>query len=223
MEEAIAMPRIAMGERRTCCGRCGKGSPSSSPERAAHALPSSPIIERFVHDTRRGPACHRRSRIIELAVRNKLDSEGRAGFKEVAIAGQELVAEASEEPRATISSSTRPETCARAKLGFPIPRAKIRTSYATKATSKAGDDFLPALCARRASDDRQRFPFGDVGEAANECCFMRDSNRLGSPAAIRSPLISRAESGAMTMSARSREVWGPFSLNKRRVRTTRSS
>ena len=111
-------------------------------------LAHPPIIERLYMNkaTRMSTA----DRIIELAVRNKLELTGIPAYKEVAIAiGQELIEEAHEpSPRPTTSSSARRSTKERRSRSTPPPR--------TPTTSTTKEKRRSPTSSCRSTPDRER-------------------------------------------------------------------
>ena len=97
MEKLLAMPRIADETVEAAASRCGERVAELIATNEQRMLAHPPIIERLYMNkaTRMSTA----DRIIELAVRNRLELTGIPAYKEVAIAiGQELIAESASEP-----------------------------------------------------------------------------------------------------------------------------
>src|SRR5262249_6093034 len=97
MEKLLAMPRVASDTVETAAAHCGEHVAELIAVNEQRMLAHPAIIERLYMNkaTRMSTA----DRIIELAVRNRLELTGIPAYKEVAIAiGQELIAEPAPEP-----------------------------------------------------------------------------------------------------------------------------
>src|SRR4051812_16583443 len=97
MGRLLAMPRIALSTVERVAGLSGELVSELIATNEQRMLAHPPIIERLYMNkaTRMSTA----DRIIELAVRNRLELTGIPAYREVAIAiGQELISEASEQP-----------------------------------------------------------------------------------------------------------------------------
>jgi hypothetical protein len=216
MEKLLAMPRIAMESVEHAAGRCGERVTELIAVNEQRMLSHPPIIERLYMNkaTRMSTA----DRIIELAVRNKLDLKGVPAYKEVAIAiGQELVAEASEEP--TPDDLLFNETLREGEaLGFD-PKSEDTHELSDEGEEKVQEKFLPLYARVGQMTIAQKIRLAMLGSAAERMLLMRDSNRLVATAAIRSPLIQEPEVVRVTMSrAVSEEVLRAISINKEWVR-----
>jgi hypothetical protein len=139
-------------------------------------------------------------RVLELAVRNKLDLKGIPAYKEAAAAiGQELIAEASVEP--TPDDVLFAETEAAAQ--------KIKLDAAIEDTHKrdeetgdevVDDKFLPIHQRLAAMTPSQKIRRAQLGSAAERLILVRDTNRLVSSAVVRSPSLQEPEVVRITAS-----------------------
>jgi len=141
-------------------------------------------------------------RLIELAVRNKLELTGIPAFREAAQAiVNELIAEPSPEPTPDdilfkeTDAARKPPTSSRAK--------KTRTT-STKRAAKRSSTI--SSCRSTRSSEHVDFPENpprDAGNASERLLLVRDKNRLVASAAIRSPKIQDNE---IVMISNSRNV-----------------
>lgn len=132
-------------------------------------------------------------RILELAVRNNIELKGIPAYKEAAAAiGQELIAEASPEP--TPDDLLFMETDAAASA-LPID---VTTEDTHRVDQETGDEvvddkYLPLHVRLGRMTNSQKIRRAMLGSAAERLLLVRDSNRLVSQAAIKSPSIQENE------------------------------
>jgi hypothetical protein len=212
MERLLAMPRIAMDTIETAAARCKEEVAELIATNEQRLLAHPAIIERLYMNksTRMSTA----DRIIELAVRNKLELTGIPAYKEVAIAiGQELIAEASAEPTPddVLFRETLDEGAA---LRFD-PQAEDTHEVSDEGEEQVAAKFVPLYARIGQMTIAQKIRMALVGDAAERLLLMRDSNRLVAGAAIRSPLIQEPEVVRVSASrVISEEVLRAISLNK---------
>ena len=182
MERMLAQPRIALETVADAASRCSEHVAELIAVNEQRMLAHPPIIERLYMNkaTRMSTA----DRIIEIAVRNKLDLKGIPAYKEVAIAiGQELIEEAQAEPtpydilfRETLDEG--------AKVAFN-PAAEDTHVIDDEGEEKVSDKFLPLYARIAKMSISQKIRASMVGSAADRMILMRDGNRLVAVAAIR--------------------------------------
>jgi hypothetical protein len=132
-------------------------------------------------------------RILELAVRNKVELKGIPAYKEAAIAiGQELIAEAAGEP--TPDDVHFNETDAFAQAARIDP--SIEDTH--RIDAETGDEvveerFLPLHARLARMTNSQKIRRAMIGTAGERLLLVRDSNRLVAQAAIKSPGIQENE------------------------------
>jgi hypothetical protein len=212
MERLLGMPRIAFTTIESAAGHCKEHVAELIATNEQRMLAHPPIIERLYMNksTRMSTA----DRIIELAVRNKLELTGIPAYKEVAIAiGQELIAEPSEEPTPDdiLFKETLDEGAA---LAFD-PNAEDTHEVSEDGEEKLAAKFVPLYARVGLMTIAQKIRIAMVGDAAERLLLMRDSNRLVAGAAIRSPLIQDPEVVRASASrVVSEEVLRTISLNK---------
>jgi hypothetical protein len=217
MEKLLAMPRIAMETVEQVAGRAGERVTELIAVNEQRMLLHPPIIERLYMN--RATRMSTADRIIELAVRNKLELKGVPAYKEVAIAiGQELLAEPSEEP--TPDDVLFNETLAQgASIAFD-PKNEDTHMLSDEGEEKVAAKFLPLYARVGQMTIAQKIRLAMLGSAAERMLLLRDGNRLVASAAIRSPLIQEPEVVRISMSrAVSEEVLKAISLNKDWIRS----
>jgi hypothetical protein len=216
MDRLLAMPRIAMETVEAAASRCGEAVAELIAINEERMVAHPPIIERLYmnRSTRMSTA----DRIIELAVRNRLELTGVPAYKEVAIAiGQELVAERSDEPtpddvlfRDTIRHG--------AELEFD-PAKEDTHVVSDEGEEQVAQRFVPLYARVGQMTIAQKIRLAMLGSAAERMLLLRDSNRLVASAAIRSPLIQEPEVVRISSSrVVSEEVLRAISINKDWVR-----
>ncbi|HEX9298029.1 MAG TPA: hypothetical protein VF881_19450 [Polyangiaceae bacterium] len=216
MERLLAMPRIAMETVEEVAARCGELLAEIVATNEQRLLAHPAIIERLYMNkaTRMSTA----DRIVELAVRNKLELTGIPAYREVSIAiGQELIAEASAEPNPDdiLFRETLDEGAA---LEFD-PLAEDTHVVSDEGQEEVAQKFVPLYARIRQMTIAQKIRMAMIGDAAERLLLMRDSNRLVASAAIRSPLIQEPEVVRVSASrVMSEEVLRCIALNKEWVR-----
>ena len=132
-------------------------------------------------------------RILELAVRNKVELTGIPAYKEAAAAiGQELIAEASQEP--TPDDVLFKETEVTASRA-PVDAAVEDTHRIDQETGDevVDDKFLPLHARLALMTPSQKIRRAMLGTASERLLLVRDNNRLVAQAAIKSPAIQESE------------------------------
>jgi hypothetical protein len=132
-------------------------------------------------------------RVLELAVRNKVDLKGIPAYKEAAAAiGQELIAEPSPEP--TPDDMLFKETDVAAHHA-PVDPANEDTHRIDEETGDevVDDKFLPLHARLAQMTVSQKIRRAMLGTAAERLLLVRDSNRLVAQAAVKSPSLQENE------------------------------
>jgi hypothetical protein len=216
MERLLGMPRIAMETVEQAATRCGERVTELIAVNEQRMLAHPPIIERLYMN--RATRMSTADRIIELAVRNKLELKGVPAYKEVAIAiGQELVAEATAEP--TPDDMLFRDTLKEGEaLGFD-PKREDTHALSDEGKEEIVAKFVPLYARVGQMTIAQKIRLAMLGSSAERMLLLRDNNRLVASAAIRSPLIQEPEVVRISMSrAVSEEVLRSISINKEWVR-----
>jgi hypothetical protein len=139
-------------------------------------------------------------RILELAVRNKVELKGIPAYKEAAAAiGQELVAERSPEPNP--DDVLFKETVAIAREASVDPTVEDTHHLDEQTGVEVVDDrFLPLHARLAQMTNSQKIRRAMLGTAAERLLLVRDSNRLVAQSAIKSPSIQESEVVRMSAS-----------------------
>ena len=139
-------------------------------------------------------------RILELAVRNKVELKGIPAYKEAAAAiGQELIAEASDAPTPDDVLFSETDAAARA---LQVDPSIEDTHHIDEETGDevVDDKFLPLHTRLAQMTVSQKIRRAMLGTAAERLLLVRDSNRLVSQAAVKSPSIQENEVVRITAS-----------------------
>ena len=132
-------------------------------------------------------------RVLELAVRNKIELKGIPAYKEAAIAiGNELVALPSIHPTPDDVLFGETEALARGAKVDPSVEDTHRLDEET-GTEVVDDRFLPLHARLGLMTISQKIRRAMLGNAAERLLLVRDSNRLVAAAAIKSPSIQENE------------------------------
>jgi len=132
-------------------------------------------------------------RVLELAVRNKVELKGIPAYKEAAAAiGQELVAEATAERNPDDVLYVETEAIAKAIVVDPSVEDTHRLDEET-GEEVVEEKFLPIHAQLAMMTISQRIRRCMLGNAAERLILVRDSNRLVAAAAIKSPGIQENE------------------------------
>ena len=132
-------------------------------------------------------------RILELAVRHRMELKGIPAYREAAAAiGQELIAEPTVEP--TPDDLLFREVDA-AAFETPLDVVKEDTHRLDDTTGEevVDDKFLPLHARLAAMTVSQRIRRAMLGSPAERLLLVRDNNRLVATSAIKSPMIQESE------------------------------
>jgi hypothetical protein len=139
-------------------------------------------------------------RILELAVRNKVELKGIPAYKEAAAAiGQELVAEPTPEPSPDDVLFVETGVLARQASVDPTIEDTHRLDEET-GVEVVDDRFLPLHARLARMTNSQKIRRAMLGTAAERLLLVRDSNRLVAQATIKSPAIQESEVVRMSAS-----------------------
>jgi hypothetical protein len=132
-------------------------------------------------------------RILELAVRNAIELKGIPAYKEAAAAiGMELIAEASPDPTPDDILFVETEAVAR-KADIDAQVEDTHRLDDETGEEVVDDKFLPLFAQHAKMTISQKIRRAMVGTAGDRLLLVRDSNRLVSQAAIKSPSIQESE------------------------------
>ncbi len=191
MAKVLAHPDLPMSAVEEVAALASEGVAELVATNEERLLANPTIIEKLYMNksTRMSTA----DRILELAVRNRVELKGIPAYREAAAAiGQELIAESSAEP--TPDDLLFRETD-RAAGGLPVDAAIEDTHRIDEET---GDEvvverFLPLHARLAQMTTSQKIRRAMLGTAAERLLLVRDSNRLVAQAAVKSPGIQESE------------------------------
>ena len=132
-------------------------------------------------------------RVLELAVRNKIELKGIPAYKEAAVAiGQELIVEASHEPTPD-DLLFREADAAAEKASIDASVEDTHRLDEETGEEKVDEKFLPLHAAIANMTISQRIRKAMLGTSSERLLLVRDTNRLVAQAAIKSPMIQENE------------------------------
>jgi hypothetical protein len=191
MGQLLALPQIAMSTVASAAALASEAVAELIATNEERMLAHPVIIEKLYMNkaTRMSTA----DRIIELAVRNKIDLSGIPAFKEAAAAiGEELIAEATAEPNFDDLQFQKTEKIAQA---VKIDIEKEDTHAVDEATGEeiVIDKIRPLYAQLAELSISKRIRRAQVGTAAERAILVRDPDRRVAVAAIKNPSIQEAE------------------------------
>ena len=191
MEKVLVHPRLPPGAVAQVAALASEEVAELVATNEERLLANPAIIEKLYMNkaTRMSTA----DRVLELAVRNKVELKGIPAYKEAAAAiGQELIAEASREP--TPDDVLFKETDEAASLA-PVDAAVEDTHRIDDESGEevVDEKFLPLHARLGTMTVSQKIRRAMLGTAAERLLLVRDSNRLVAQAAVRSPSIQESE------------------------------
>lgn len=132
-------------------------------------------------------------RVLELAVRNRVELRGIPAYKEAAAAiGQELIVEPSEEP--TPDDVLFKDTDTAASQAPVDPSVEDTHRIDTETGDEVVEErFLPLHARLARMTVSQKIRRAMLGSAAERLLLVRDSNRLVAQASVKSPSIQENE------------------------------
>jgi hypothetical protein len=198
MEKILALPTIDPSTVAAAAARCNETVAELIATNEERLLKNPEIIEKLYMNnaTRMSTA----DRILELAVRNKLELKGIPAFKEAAAAiANELIPEPS--PELTPDDVLYKETHAIAQQ-TPVDPAKEDTHKLNEETGQeeVDDRFLPLHIKLARLTVTQRIRRALLGTASERLILVRDRNRLVAAAVARSPHMQENEVMRITAS-----------------------
>ena len=191
MEKILAHPAISAATVAAAAAAADEAVAELVATNEQRLLAHPEIIEKLYMN--RATRMSTADRILELAVRNKIELKGIPAYKEAAAAiGQELIAEPSREP--TPDDILFRETDAAARRS-PVDAA---TEDTHRLDEETGDEivqerFLPLHTRLAQMTNSQKIRRAMIGSASERLLLVRDTNRLVASAAIKSPSIQENE------------------------------
>ena len=192
MQKLLALPQIAMATVASAAALASEAVAELIATNEERLIAHPQIIEKLYMNkaTRMSTA----DRLIELAVRNKLDLSGIPAFKEAAAAiGEELIAEASAEPTFDDIQFKKTEEIAQS-IKIDIEKEE-GTHIVDEATGQevAADKVRPLYQQLASLTISQRIRRAQVGTSAERMILVRDPDRRVAIAAVKNPSIQESE------------------------------
>jgi hypothetical protein len=191
MQRLLALPQIAPSTVAAAAAAASEAVAEVIATNEERLIAYPAIIEKLYMNkaTRMSTA----DRVIELAVRNKLDLSGIPAFKEAAAAiGEELIAEATPEPNYDDIEFVKTEQIAQA---VKIDIEKEDTHKLDEETGEeiAVDKIKPLYQQLAQLSISKRIRRAQVGTAAERAILVRDPDRRVATAAVKNPSIQENE------------------------------
>jgi hypothetical protein len=191
MERLLALPQIAMSTVASAAAIASEAVAELIATNEERMIAHPVIIEKLYMNkaTRMSTA----DRVIELAVRNKIDLSGIPAFKEAAAAiGEELIAEASAEPNFDDLQFKKTEEIAQ-KVKVDIEKEDTHTIDEATGQEIVVDKIKPLYQQLAELSISKRIRRAQVGTAAERAILVRDPDRRVAVAAIKNPSIQENE------------------------------
>jgi hypothetical protein len=191
MEKLLALPQIAMSTVASAASLASEGVAELIATNEERLIAHKEIIEKLYMNKRTRMSTA--DRVIELAVRNKLDLSGIPAFKEAAAAiGEELIAEASAEPTFDDIQFKKTEEIAQS-IKIDFEKEETHTLDETTGEEVAVEKVKPLYQQLAALTISQRIRRAQVGTAGERAILVRDPDRRVAVAAIKNPSIQESE------------------------------
>src|SRR5580692_671038 len=183
MERILGLPQVAMATVATCASLASEAVAELIATNEQRLLENPAIIEKLYLNkaTRMSTA----DRIIELAVRNKIEVSGIPAFKEAAAAiGEELIAEATEEPNYDDLQFLQTEEIA-ASIDLDPTREDTHEIDQETGEEVAVEKVVPLYAQLAQLSVSKRIRRAQVGLPAERMILVRDSDRRVAVAAVK--------------------------------------
>jgi hypothetical protein len=191
MEKLLALPQIPLATVAAVAQLASESVAELIATNEERLLKHPAIIEKLYLNkaTRMSTA----DRMIELAVRNKIELTGIPAFKEAAAAiGEELIAEASEEPNYDDIQFKETERIA-AKIQFNPVDEDTHQFDETTGEEVAIDKVRPLYAQLAELSISKKIRRAQIGSAADRMILVRDSDRRVAVSAVKNPNVQEAE------------------------------
>jgi hypothetical protein len=191
MERLLALPQVAMSTVAAVASLASEGVAELIATNEQRLLENPTIIEKLYLNkaTRMSTA----DRIIELAVRNKIEVSGIPAFKEAAAAiSEELIAEATEEPNYDDLQFLQTEEIA-ASIDLDPTQEDTHKIDEETGEEVAVEKIVPLYAQLAQLSVSKRIRRAQVGLPAERMILVRDSDRRVAVAAVKNPNIQEAE------------------------------
>lgn len=194
MEKILALPQLPLESIAAAAGQSNEAVSELIATNEERLLKHPPIIERLYMNkaTRMSTA----DRILELAVRNKVELPGIPAYAEAAQAIQnELIVEATPEPTPDDELFTEVEGLSQA---FELTLSDDADADTHRLDEESGEEviedrFLPMEQRLKKMSVSHKIRRAMLGSAAERMILVRDRNKLVAQAVARSPLIQENE------------------------------
>ena len=199
MERLLALPQVRLDAVANAASKASEAVAELVATNEDRLLRHPRIIEALYMNksTRMSTA----DRILELAVRNKIELEGIPAFKEAAAAiANELIAEPQEERTFDDEVFFKAETIAQ-EIDHEIEDTHALDEETGE--EKVLDKALPLYAEINNMTVSQKIRRAMLGSKSDRMILVRDSNRLVAEAAVKSPMI---QEGEIAMVSQSRTV-----------------
>jgi hypothetical protein len=191
MERVLALPQIALTTVATVASLASEAVAELIATNEERLLRLPAIIEKLYLNKRTRMSTA--DRVIELAVRNKIELSGIPAFKEAAAAiAEELIAEASEEPNFDDLQFKETEHIA-SKIQIDLTQEDTHTLDEATGEEVVIDKVKPLYAQLAELSISKRIRRAQVGTAAERMLLVRDADRRVAVAAVKSPSMQEAE------------------------------
>lgn len=198
MEKVLALPSLTGAVVATLAAAASEEVAELIAVNEERLLATPEIIERLYMNRRTRMSTA--DRVLELAVRHKLELKGIPSFREASAAiVNELIAEASAEPTPDDVLFRETEAIAEASTLDPTVEDTHRVDEES-GEEIVDDKFLPLHAKLANMTISNKIRKATLGNAAERMILVRDTNRLVAQAVARSPLLQENEVVRMTAS-----------------------
>lgn len=190
MARLLGQPKIAIETVAEVASRCNEQVAEIVATNEQRLLGHPEVLERLYMNkaTRMSTA----DRILELAVRNGIELTGIPAYRELARAiSNTLITDPTDEP--TPDDLLFRETLAEGKAVALDPRVEDTHIVNDEGEEQVAEKFVPLHVRLAQMTPAQKIRVAMLGNAAERLLLMRDTNRMVSAAAIRSPAVQEPE------------------------------
>lgn len=192
MERMLALPSILMETVATIAARANEAVSELIATNEQRLLLNPAIIEKLYMN--RATRMSTADRLIELAVRNKLELTGIPAFKEAVMAmANELVTVTEPGSEPTFSDILFKETEALAQVITLDVSAEDTHAMDDTGEEVVVEKFVPLYAKIADMSTSEKIRLAMLGTATERSLLVRDTNKLVASAAIRSPAIQENE------------------------------
>jgi hypothetical protein len=191
MEKILALPQIALATIAATASLASEAVAELIATNEERLLKHPAIIEKLYMN--RATRMSTADRMIELAVRNKIELSGIPAFKEAAAAiAEELIAEATEEPNFDDIQFKQTDEIA-AKIQIDPTKEDTHVLDETTGEEVAIDKVRPLYAQLAELSISKRIRRAQIGTAAERMILVRDTDRRVAVSAVKNPNVQEAE------------------------------